>query len=52
MKKQASVKMNCMPSLNDPRNAAETRENVKVKFTLEQATMAQRWSKVIALLLP
>jgi hypothetical protein len=41
-----------MPSLNDPRHVAETKENIKVKFSLEQATKAQRWSKVIALLLP
>jgi hypothetical protein len=52
MKKEASVKINCMPGLNDPRHVAETKENIKVKFTLEQVTKAQRWSKVIALPFP
>jgi len=30
----------------------KVRVKVKVKFTLEQATKAQRWSKVTALLFP
>ena len=34
MKKQTSVKINGMPSLNDPRSVAEAKENVKVKFVL------------------
>jgi hypothetical protein len=52
MKKQASVKINCIPSLNEPRHVAEAKEKVKVNFTLEQATKAQRGSRGIALLFP
>ena len=49
MKTQASVKINCMPSLNDPRHVAEIKENVKVHFTLEYSTKAQRYSPTFSL---
>ena len=32
MKKQASVKINCMPSLNDPTHVAEAKVKIKVIF--------------------
>jgi len=50
MEKQASVKINGMPILNDPRRVAETKENVN--FALVQVTKAQRGSRGIALLFP
>jgi len=52
MKKQTSVKINGVPSLNDTRCVAEAKENVKVKFALEQTTKAQKGSRGIALLFP
>jgi hypothetical protein len=36
MRKQAPEKINCMPSLNDPRHVAEAKEKLKIKFPLNR----------------